>query len=110
MHRFALALALGFTALSAQAQTAPATAPATAEATAASDTVIEVRNDGTASEALDTGCVRETGTLTPKRDKKGCTGAAGQSYSREDIDRTGATDTADAVRALSPGARVRRGN
>lgn len=58
----------------------------------------------------DTGCVRDSGTHLARRDKNGCTGAPGQSISRTEIDRSGATDTADAIRKLSPSATVRRGN
>lgn len=57
---------------------------------------------------IDKRCVRETGTRTPKRDKDGCNGRPGESYDREQIDRTGAVDTADAIRKLSPAATVRR--
>ena len=105
MNRFAIALVLGFAAASAQAQTQPAATP---EPAAPEDTIV-VRNDGQARQALDTGCVRESGTLLRKRDKKGCTGAPGQSYSRDQIDRTGAIDTGDALRKLCPSARLRRG-
>ncbi len=105
MNRFAIALVLGFAAASAQAQTEPAPTP---EPAAPEDTIV-VRNDGQARDALDTGCVRDSGTLLRKRDKKGCTGAPGQSYSREQIDRTGAIDTGDALRKLSPSVRLRRG-
>lgn len=105
MKKFALVLALGLFALAAHAQSevAPAAAPdASAETTV-------VTPDPQAAAPRDTGCIRETGTRIDKRDKNGCTGAPGQSYSREDIDRTGATDTAEAIRKLSPRATVRRG-
>lgn len=105
MNRFAIALILGFAAASTQAQTdpAPTSGPAPAE-----DTIV-VRDDGGTRQAPDTGCIRESGTRLRKRDKKGCTGAPGQSYDRDQIDRTGAIDTGDAIRKLSPSATLRRG-
>jgi hypothetical protein len=57
---------------------------------------------------IDKPCVRETGTRTPNRDEDGCNGLPGESYDKEQIDRTGAVDTADAIRKLSPSATVRR--
>lgn len=111
MNRFAIAVVLGFAALSVQAQSepAPAPAPATAAAGTGSADTIVVRGDASARPVPDAGCIRESGTLLRKRDKKGCTGAPGQSYSREQIDRTGAIDTGEAIRRLSPSASLRRG-
>ena len=49
-------------------------------------------------------CIRATGTRLAARDEDGCTALPGESYDRDDIDRTGAVDTADAIRRLSPSA------
>ena len=54
------------------------------------------------------GCIKDTGTNIRPRDPK--TGKAlcigpGRSYSREQIDRTGQTDLADALRRLDPSVR-----
>jgi hypothetical protein len=105
MMRAAIALLFCLSAFAAQAQP-PATEPEAAQPAAEEATVI------TSEDAAkpDTRCVRDTGTRLATRDDKGCTGAPGDSYSREDIDRSGATDTADALRKLSPRATVRRGN
>jgi len=105
VKKFAIALALGLFAAAAHAQSdvaAVQAAPASTETTVISP-------DAAATQPPEKGCVRESGTLIDKRDKNGCTGAPGQSYSREDIDRTGAIDTGDAIRKLSPRATVRRG-
>lgn len=114
MNRFAFALSLGLAALSVQAQSEPAattsaseTAPETAPAN--SQDAIVVRSDASARPAPDTGCVRDTGTRLRKRDRNGCTGAPGDSYSRGEIDGTGATDVGEAIRKLSPSATLRRG-
>ncbi|MBS0212051.1 MAG: hypothetical protein JSR26_02570 [Proteobacteria bacterium] len=54
-------------------------------------------------------CLRETGThvrsVTPKPHNDRaveCAGSPGRTYTREDIDRTGAINTADALRRLDP--------
>lgn len=106
MKRTALALLLGLSAFAVQAQS-PA-APVEATGPAAETKVIT--GDNIAKAAHDNGCIRETGTRLKRRDAKGCTGAPGESYSRADIDRTGAVDTADALRRLSPRVTVGRGN
>jgi hypothetical protein len=50
------------------------------------------------------GCVSDTATRLPARPGE-CTGF-GQTYSREDIERTGARDTAEALLLLDPTLRV----
>lgn len=62
--------------------------------------------------AADAFCLRETGThlraITAKpRHQRAveCAGAPGRSYSREDIQRSGAMNTADALRLLDPSIR-----
>lgn len=58
-------------------------------------------------------CLRQTGSRIvasanaradagKDKSKRQCTSAPGRSYSREDIDRTGAVDLADALRRLDP--------
>ena len=121
MKHIALVLLLGLSAVAAQAQTPTPAEPAqpAVQTSAAGEAQIatpavaagEAAAPADASKPmLDPGCVRESGTRLKKRDKKGCTGAPGTSYSRADIDRTGAVDTADAIRKLSPSATVSRGN
>ena len=117
MKRIAFALLLGLAPFAAQAQSPASAEPATPATTATPATPVAVATETTvvtpaetAKAELDPGCVRESGTRLKKRDKKGCTGAPGSSYSRADIDRTGAVDTADAIRKLSPSATVSRGN
>lgn len=106
MKRLALTLLLGLSAFAVQAQS-PAPAEEVAPMVAAEETTV-IAPAGTP--LLDNGCVRETGTKLKRRDRNGCTGSPGQSYSRADIDATGAIDTADAVRKLSPRATVSRGH
>lgn len=47
-------------------------------------------------------CLRDTGTRIKRRDRDGCTNGIGESYSGEELRRTGARDTAEALRLLSP--------
>lgn len=51
----------------------------------------------------DANCLRHTGSrIAPRADKQGrkCLPVAGRSYTRDDIDRTGEIDLADALRKL----------
>ncbi len=104
MKRVALFLLLAGAAFAVQAQSpADAAAPADEAAPAAEATEANA-NAPVAQKSDDITCLRDTGTRTKRRDDKGCTGAAGRTYSREDLARTGATDTADAIRKLHPAA------
>lgn len=54
-------------------------------------------------------CIKETGTrIKVAKDKKGCNGLAGNSYDRDDIDRTGAITTGEALERLDPSIRISR--
>ncbi|MEO6799878.1 MAG: hypothetical protein ABI178_08070 [Rhodanobacter sp.] len=50
-------------------------------------------------------CLRDTGSLIPAKPGK-CMAAIGRSYSAEDLRRTGAPDTASALRMLDPSIRI----
>lgn len=113
MKRIALSLLLAGAAFAVQAQSpagtaAPAdgAAPAveSAPADAAAAPTETNANVPAKAKSDDITCLRETGTRTKRRDAAGCTGAAGRTYSRGDLHRTGATDTADAIRKLHPAA------
>jgi len=49
-------------------------------------------------------CLTETGSRIKRSPEQPCISAPGQVLSREDLDRTGAVNTADAVRKLVPQA------
>lgn len=53
-------------------------------------------------------CVRDTGTRIKHRGHRECLAVNGRSYSRDDIDRTGAVDLADALQRLDPSISMRR--
>lgn len=59
-----------------------------------------------APKPADRHCLRSTGSLIPAKSGE-CLPVAGRSYDREDIRRTGATDTAEALRRLDPSVTVR---
>ena len=108
-------LAAGTFTASAQTATTPVGAVASTEAQPA-----ELNADGTpvayVEPEVDRNCMRYTGTriisrynttrsaaAREKADKdKLCVGTFGRAYSREDIDRTGEVDLADALRKLDP--------
>ena len=105
---FVLAFSLAFVA---SAQTAPDPAPPAPAPAPAPDTVTpapgpeaDAAKAATASKAIaDRNCLKYTGSrITPRADKQGrkCISASGRGYSREDIDRTGATDIGTALRML----------
>ena len=80
-----------------------------ADAAVAADAQVAANTDAAnAKRTSNVGCVKDTGTNIRPRDPK--TGKAlcigpGRSYSREQIDRTGQTDLADALRRLDPSVR-----
>ncbi|HET9389835.1 MAG TPA: hypothetical protein VFO44_09330 [Steroidobacteraceae bacterium] len=55
--------------------------------------------------ALRPNCIRDTGSRLPAN-PPGCQNVAGRSYSQDDIDRTGQTDAANALRMLDPSVTV----
>jgi len=112
----ALAAALGICAFGASAQTVTTDAQAQTQVQATPGP-IDVAVSADAQIAADVasdkrtsnvGCVKETGTnirpRDPKTGKALCAGP-GRSYTRDQIDRTGQTNIADALRRLDPSVR-----
>ena len=106
MKRLLLAMALSGFALAAAAQGNP---PAEEPEEAAS-TSLEAEAEADAK--TDRFCIRETGSrITASRNarskeaEKDCVAAGGRVYTRADIERTGSTDIADALRRLDPSIR-----
>lgn len=56
----------------------------------------------------DRNCLRETGSRIKRKDKGGCLPLAGRTYSKDDLDGTGAVTVADALERLDPA--IRRGH
>jgi len=107
MKRLALTAALLGLAFAASAQTAAPAEPATpqaADAAPAQASANQDKADAKKDELADRNCLQHTGSRLIRADSKGrkCANAAGRSYSKEDIDRTGATDLRDALRKLDP--------
>ena len=107
--RLMLLLAAGFVAATAQAQTTPEQAPTTsptAQASAPAAASVAPATDSDKKRLSETNCVRETGSRITRRDGKSrCTGQPGRAYTKDDLDRTGHTGLADALRTLDPAIR-----
>ena len=98
--RSSLTLALLAVIHTAAAQdTTPPAEPA-AEGNAEARAESEDRAESEATH--DRHCLRDTGTRIQRRDRAGCNHAIGESYTGEELRRTGATTTAEALRLLSP--------
>ena len=114
MKRIALFFMLSAMSMAAMAQGAasnvaedPAANPAIAPASDTTATAQPASRDEVArkDEAADRNCLKETGSrIAPRPDSKGrkCVNATGRSYTKEDMDRTGAIDLQDALRRLDP--------
>lgn len=99
------AVAFGLASLAASAQ--GTTVAADAQVRAAADATAVETPAGTQAErkVSDRNCLRHTGSLIQARDRSGkrdCKPAVGRAYTRDDIDSTGATNIADALRRLDP--------
>lgn len=98
MKRLMISL-LGALAFTAAAQTVPPQTTPAADAPAAAQT------DAKKPEINDAYCLRNTGTRITSRAnnrKTNTCGAIGRSYTREDLQRTGEINIADALRKLDP--------
>lgn len=110
-HLSHLALAACLMAATAQAQS-PASTPEPAPAPTA-DRVVETAPSATPPSETEekprlseANCVRQTGSRIRQRDAKtACNGQPGRSYSKDELDRTGHTNLADALRTLDPSVR-----
>ncbi|WP_162315326.1 hypothetical protein [Pseudoxanthomonas yeongjuensis] len=82
------------------------TVPASDAARPASKDEVTRKDDvAKKDEVSDRSCLKETGSrLAPRPDNKGrkCVNATGRSYTKDDLDRTGAIDLSDALRRLDP--------
>lgn len=102
MKRLTLALMLSLAAVAAQAQAQETQAVAQTQAVAEETTVITADAPAQAKAETKANCVRETGSRIKRRDAKGCNGQPGRTYDRDDLEKAGAVDTADALRRLDP--------
>jgi len=106
MKRLLLAMALSGFALAATAQANPPAEEPEEAASASLDA------EAKADAKTDRFCVRQTGSRVTasrnarsKDEQKDCVAAGGRVYTRADIQRTGSTDIADALRRLDPSIR-----
>ena len=104
MKRLMLIAFLSTFALAVQAEEA-------APQPAAAEEVVEITGDSVKTEeiaAVEKNCIRATGTRIQHRDKDGCTGLAGRSYTGDELRRTGATRIGEALIMLDPSVSGRR--
>ena len=118
MNKLILGAAIFSLSMLANAQNASATVTASAaepektvEAAEIED--IQIHSGVTIIKDGKTGCIRETGTriksrVNKARDKNGYNGLAGRSYDKDDLDRTGAMTTGEALERLDPSIRISR--
>lgn len=106
MKRLLIAMVLSGFAFAAAAQDNP---PAGEPEEAASNSL---KAEARADAKVDRYCIQQTGTrinasrnARSKQEQKDCVAAGGRVYTRADIDSTGSTDLADALRRLDPSIR-----
>lgn len=89
------------------AQDAPAREPSAQESPAQEARANQATAESSPRRSVDDRiCLRETGTRIQRRDSKDqCVNANGRSYTRDDLDRTGDVNLADALRRLDPAIR-----
>jgi ABC-type oligopeptide transport system substrate-binding subunit len=104
-----LLMGLAFAAAAQTSVPAPGetAAPKAAIAPASDAAHSASRDEVDKKEVNDRNCLRETGSRLIRSDSKGrkCSIAAGRSYDRRDIDRTGALGLQEALRRLDPAVR-----
>ncbi len=97
-----------FTSTAYAQSPAPASPPSPEPAAAPAKDALPAPDTKPAPEAdkprlSEANCVRQTGSRITARDgKPRCNGQPGRAYTKEDIDRTGHTNLADALRTLDP--------
>jgi hypothetical protein len=100
MNRIAISFVLCALAFAANAQTADSNQK---QAVSAGVTVVT----GDKARIEDRNCLRETGSHISSKHRDACVNAPGRAYTRADIDRTGTSTLADALRHLDPAVTVR---
>jgi len=104
MKRIALITAcMGFAMTASAQQAAPHTQDITNSPAAGQPADADAPRQAK-DELADRSCLRHTGSrlIGRNRGDRKCATAAGRAYSREDLDRTGSIDLADALRRLDP--------
>lgn len=107
MNKLVLGAAIFSLSMLANAQTADVTVTTTKEV--ADTEVINITADKSSVAIGKTDCIKDTGTrIKRSKDKNGCNGLPGNSYEREDLDRTGANTAGEALERLDPSIRISR--
>ncbi len=102
MNKFILGAAIFSLSMVANANTADITVTASSEQ-------VNITADKSDVAISKSDCIKETGTRIKRaKDKKGCNGLPGNSYDRDDIERTGANTAGEALERLDPSIRISR--
>lgn len=102
MYKLVFAAAIFSLSMFANATSADVTVTASSE-----DVNITADKSGAALAKSD--CIKETGTrIKAAKDEKGCNGLPGNSYDRDDLERTGANTAGEALERLDPSIRITR--
>ena len=102
MNKLIVSLMLLGVAMGAQAQAPAPAAPVQDQGKTPEVTTVAADH----AKAPDRHCLPDTGTRIRKDGKTACVYSAGKWYTHEDIERTGATNIADALRMLDPSISV----
>ncbi|MGR4876544.1 hypothetical protein [Pseudoxanthomonas sp. LARHCG66] len=110
---FAFAACLAATAAHAESPVAAAQPAASPETVVAETRAATPATDAEAASAAtekppvsEANCVRQTGSrIRPRDHKTACNGLPGRAYTKEDLDRTGHLNLADALRSLDSSIR-----
>lgn len=110
MNKLILAAAIFSVSMLANAQGADVATTAAAEPEKAAEVEnIQIHSGMVIVKDEKSGCVKHTGTrLNKSRDKNGCNGEPGRSYSKDDLDSTGANSVGEALERLDPSIRISR--
>ncbi len=103
MKRLALFAALLASAFAAGAQSPVPVDSAAPVTDSAAQAAAQDKRTGE-DKLADRNCLKQTGSRVIRADSRGrkCANGPGRSYTKEDLDRTGATDLAEALRKLDP--------
>ena len=94
--------------LSMSANALAADGPVTAQTIAQSADVEQPTADQLDKAVSKTNCITQTGSRLKSRDKNGCNGLPGRSYTKADLELTGATTVAEALQRLDPSVQIGR--
>ena len=94
--------------LSMSANALAADGPVTAQTIAQSADIAQPTAEQSDMAVSKINCITQTGSRLKSRDKNGCNGLPGRSYTKADLELTGATTVAEALQRLDPSVQLGR--